>query len=54
MEELVKMGYLTGDQFRKALAYQQKNKCKIGIALMELGMVNDKIMQHFAKRVIGK
>jgi hypothetical protein len=54
MEELVKMGYLTGEQYQKALAYQKQKKCKIGIALMELGMVNDKIMEHFARKVLGK
>jgi hypothetical protein len=54
MEELVKMGYLTGDQYKKALAYQQKKKCMIGIALIELGMVNDKIMEHFARKMLGK
>jgi hypothetical protein len=54
MEELVKMGYLTADQYGKALAYQKKRGCKIGVALMELGFVNDRIMQHFARRILGK
>ncbi len=54
MQELVKMGYLTGEQYRKAMVYQQQKRCKIGIALMELGMINDKIMEQFAKRMLGK
>lgn len=52
MQELVDMGFITQQQLDRAKGYQRKNGCKIGIALMELGIVTPHMMEKFAERVL--
>jgi hypothetical protein len=52
MEELVEMGFITREQLDSARNYQRKKGCKLGIALMEMGIVTPQIMEKFAERVL--
>lgn len=54
MEDLVRFGYITRQQYEHALRYQSRRGCKIGEALLDLGYVNDRIIAAYVKRIIGR
>jgi hypothetical protein len=53
MEDLVRLGYITKQQFEHAKKYQSKHACKIGEALLDLGYVNGRMMAAYVKRIVG-
>lgn len=54
MEELVRYGLITREQFEHARRLQSRRGCRIGEALLELGYVNERIIKAYVKRVIGR
>jgi hypothetical protein len=52
MQELVTMGYISQKELDYAKRYAVKYNCKVGEALLDLGYVNARAMEHYCKRIL--